>query len=26
MQADLPWYPPYADGETGFIATGRIAA
>jgi putative N-acetyltransferase (TIGR04045 family) len=26
MQADLAWYPPYADGETGFIATGRIAA
>lgn len=26
MQADLAWYPPYADGETGFIATGRAAA
>jgi putative N-acetyltransferase (TIGR04045 family) len=26
MQADLAWYPPYADGETGFIATGRIVA
>lgn len=26
MQADLAWYPPYADGETGFIATGRVAA
>jgi len=26
MQADLDWYPPYADGATGFIATGRIAA
>lgn len=26
MQADLDWYPPYADGATGFVATGRIAA
>lgn len=26
MQADLDWYPPYAEGATGFITTGRIAA
>jgi Acetyltransferase (GNAT) family. len=26
MQADLGFYPAYADGATGFIATGRIAA
>jgi len=26
MQADLDWYPPYADGAIGFVATGRIAA
>lgn len=26
MRADLAWYPPYADGPTGFIATGRRAA
>lgn len=26
MQADLAWYPPYPDGLTGFIATGRVAA
>lgn len=26
MQAELGWYPPYAEGETGFIVTNRIAA
>lgn len=26
MQADLKWYPPYANGAIGFITTGRIAA
>jgi putative N-acetyltransferase (TIGR04045 family) len=26
MQADLDWYPPYAEGATGFITTSRIAA
>lgn len=26
MQADLDWYPAFADGDTGFIATSRIAA
>lgn len=26
MQADLDWYPPYAEGATGFTTTGRIAA
>lgn len=26
MQADLAWYPPYENGNTGFIATSRLAA
>jgi len=26
MQADLAWYPPYADGAIGFVTTNRIAA
>jgi putative N-acetyltransferase (TIGR04045 family) len=26
MQADLNWYPPFTEGASGFIATGRIAA
>ena len=26
MQADLAWYPPYADGAIGFVTTTRMAA
>jgi len=26
MQADLEWYPPYAHGAIGFVATSRMAA